>query len=384
MLETGGGGAGRHVLDLSHGLVRRGYDVTVVYSKGRAERDFLEKLDALPCEALAVPMQRELGVSDAVALRRVTMILDQREPFSIVHAHSSKAGALSRLSTAPRQAVRVYTPHAFRTLDPALGPVGRLAFGLIERGLARWRTDGVIAVSFQEYTHALRLGVPKQKLHMVHNGVGVPPPASRVALRRRFALEDDDVVFGFVGRLCKQKAPERLVRAFAEVIRAVPNARLVLLGSGDQADALRNLIIEHELAGRVTLTSDIDGWTLMRAFDVFVLPSRYEAMPYVLLEAASVGLPIIATDVGGVSAVVSQLENGVVVANTEEKSSLAAAMVLLAKPDVRKRMSAAAMTRLPLFSLERMLDETERVYDRCRANKRKRQQSVPERWPIST
>lgn len=177
VLEPSGGGSGRHMLDLCRGMIARGHHVEAVYSPLRAEEGFVRELKSLGLAAVhSVDMARSPGLSDIPAHRALTRIIG-RDRFDIIHGHSSKAGALTRLRLPGVHIPRVYTPHAFRTMDPGLGRLGHLIYGGIETLLARAFTDKLICVSEDEHRHALALGMPAEKLSVVVNGAAPPPLA---------------------------------------------------------------------------------------------------------------------------------------------------------------------------------------------------------------
>ncbi len=122
VLEPSGGGSGRHFIDLCRGMHLRGHHVEAVYSPVRAEEGFIRELRAVGLPAVhAVNMKRAPGPSDIPAFLALRRIMRHHGPFDIIHGHSSKAGALTRLRLPGRHVPRIYTPHAFRTLDPTLG-----------------------------------------------------------------------------------------------------------------------------------------------------------------------------------------------------------------------------------------------------------------------
>ena len=319
-LEPSGGGSGRHFVDLAEGLAARGHQVTAIYSPVRAEARFVAELTALPITAVhAIDMARAPSPSDLRAWLSINRIVGTNGPFDIIHGHSSKAGALVRLVRPfGRHIPRVYTPHAFRTMDPGLGRMGRRLFGGIESLLGRRFTDALICVSEDEKRHAAtELGIPEDKLQVIVNGVATPPRGERVEMRKRLGVRPASFVFGFVGRLSSQKAPERLVEAFRRIAHQRPEAELVMIGAGPDEGKVRRQIGASGVQDRIHLTSDVTGAAAMQAFDVLVMPSRYEAMSYVMLEAAAAGLPMILTAVGGASTVLTHAENGFLVANSD-------------------------------------------------------------------
>lgn len=363
VLEPSGGGSGRHFVDLCGGLAARGHHVSAVYSPVRAERRFVEELRSLALDGVhAVPMRREIGAHDARAWFDIKRLISRTGPYDIIHGHSSKAGALTRIRLPGRHVPRVYTPHAYRTMDPSLGSKGRLVYGGIEGALGALLTDRVICVSLDEYDHALTLRIPRHKLRLVVNGVGSPPVADIRALRASLGAGDGDMLYGFVGRFSAQKAPERLIESFAIVARMLPQARLALVGSGELDAMIRSRVESLGLSERVRFAPDIPGTIAVQGFDVLVMPSRYEAMSYVMLEAAAAGKPMILSDVGGAGTVLEHGVNGMLVANSDELQSLTEAMLTLGDPARLSAMTEEARRRQGRFSLETMIDETVSVY----------------------
>ncbi|MBB4007555.1 glycosyltransferase [Allorhizobium taibaishanense] len=364
VLEPSGGGAGRHFIDLCAGLAARGQIVTAIYSPVRAEDRFVSELFALPLhEVISLDMRRAVGPWDFGHGRALRQLIREKGPFDIVHGHSSKAGALTRLATLPGRSPPVlYTPHAFRTMDPTLGSKGRLVYGGVERLLGRFCSDRVICVSPDEYNHALDQGLPARILRIVTNGVAYPPSDQRAVMRAKFDLAADQLAFGFIGRFVAQKAPERLIRAFAEVADRMPNARLVMIGSGEREAEVNALIQEHGLANKIRIHGEIRGNDAIQAFDVLVAPSRYEAMSYAMLEAAAGGLPMVLSRVGGTSVVLEDGINGFSVPNSDDTGPLVEAMMAFRDPLTRARLAAGALAKRGNYRLETMVTRTLAVY----------------------
>jgi len=362
-LEAAGGGSARHVLDLAGGLLQRGHAVHLAWSPLRAEPAFVAAVRSLPgLVSHEVPMRRAPGAHDFGNARALRRILGRHGPFDVAHGHSSKAGALLRLAAAGTGVPVFYTPHAFVTLDPGLPAAMRALYHAAEWLLAPLGAR-IICVSDEERDHAIALGIARSRLAVVPNGLAPLPPADRAAQRQALGLSADEVCVGFVGRLSAQKAADRLVGAFAVAVGGCPRARLVLVGDGPDRSELEAQAHRLGVGSRVVFTGHGDGPSLMAAFDVFVLPSRYEGFPYALLEAAARGLPILSTQVGGASAVVRSGENGYVISQADAAGGLARHLAgLLADADARGRMSRRSLEMAGSLGVDQMVARTLELY----------------------
>jgi glycosyltransferase involved in cell wall biosynthesis len=248
-------------------------------------------------------------------------------------------------------------------MDPTRGRVSRNFYRGIEVLLSRVATDALIAVSGAEYQHALSIGIPEEKLHLVVNGIVPTPPLTRAEASQKLGIDPDRFTFGFVGRLSHQKAPERLVEAFAQAADAMPGAQLVMLGHGDGKSALLDLIAARNLSDRIFVRSGLPGALMMSAFDALVMPSRYEAMPYVLIEGLAANLPIIVTEVGGVEEAVADGVNGIILPNVDDPEPMAGALrSVFGDAQATARMAMASGERFGRFTADAMVDRTEAVY----------------------
>ncbi|MQB43509.1 glycosyltransferase family 4 protein [Rhizobium sp. ICMP 5592] len=363
VLEPSGGGSGRHFLDLCRAMQHRGHSVTAVYSPLRAEAAFVAELEGMGLDSvIPLAMRRAPGPWDLTAWWNIRRIIAQHGPFHLIHGHSSKAGALTRLRLPGPHVPVIYTPHAFRTMDPTLDSRGRTIYGGIERLLGSRLSDRLICVSRDEYDHARSLGIPEARLRIVVNGVSAPPAGQRAAIRARYGIPQDALLFGFVGRLTRQKAPERLVQAFARIARELPRAHLLMIGVGELSDTVRGMIKAAGLEDRAHLDDAIPGAAAIDAFDVVVMPSRYEAMSYVMLEAAAGGKPLLLTDVGGARTVIEPGRNGYIVANSDDPSELAMTMRRFADPKLLRNFTTEARQRKDGYTLAGMADATEEIY----------------------
>ena len=360
IVEATGGGVGRHGLDLCEKLVERGHEVHLAYSPRRMEPWFEERLDqAEGLHRVPIDMHRPPHPRDAEAVVRLTRYLRHQRPFHLVHGHSSKGGAMARICGALTGVTSVYTPNAFRTQDPELSGLGKTIYREVELALATLGGE-IIAVSGDEKQHARGLGLPPRRLHVVYNGVALDRTGHESISRKELNIPEDAVIVGAVGRLAHQKAPERLLQTLHGIDRE--RAHLVIVGDGPQRDQLESEAAALGIAERTHFLGARDGLSMMALFDLLLLPSRYEGLPYVLLEALLCGLPIVVSDVGGAREAVLDGINGFVVDEGDTTALIDSVQRLVDSDALRQQMSAAALQRAPLFSLERMVDKTLEVY----------------------
>jgi glycosyltransferase involved in cell wall biosynthesis len=368
VIESSGGGSARHVVDLANGLLLKGYHVEVAYSPLRADGWFISELEALSGIVIhPLEMHRNLGLHDLTSALKLRSLLAERGPFDIVHGHSAKAGALIRLAGIGTSAKKVYTPHAFITLDPALGTKKRWLYTFVEKLLARLG-DGIICVSKEEQKHAEQLGISKKLLFTVENGLGELSPSDRVSARKQLNLQETDICLGFVGRISGQKPVARLIRAFHLLYLQYPNLVVAIIGDGPDYEMVKELAHSLNVADRVRFTGSADGSFMMGGFDVFVLPSSYEAFPYVYLEALSRGLPIITTDVGGSTAVVDEGINGYIVPQANLNLLVGRIASLAESPELRATMSHNSLKKAQNFTITHMVERTIQIYQQLLAS----------------
>ncbi|MFL5799996.1 MAG: glycosyltransferase [Actinomycetota bacterium] len=351
----GPGGAERLLVAAAPHVNRDRFDVSACYLL--PWKDHL----AADLEAAGIPV-RCLDVRrvwDPSWVRGLRSVLD-RGGHDVVHAHLPAAGVGARMAArrmgAGRPAV-VYTEH--NTWD-RYRPVTRR---LNARTFA-WN-DAAIAVS-GAVAASIRARAPE--VTVIPNGVdagGIRRSAlPRAEARTALGLAGDALVVGTVGGITAKKDHVGLVRAARRVVDACPGARFVFVGLAIDPEPVRAEIGRLGLEDSVTLAGyRPDAVSLMPAFDVYCLPSRFEGMPVSLLEAMAVGLPSVATAVGGVREVATSGEDAMVVPPADP-DSLAAALVELARdPDRRRAMGERARATAERFSVEAMVRGMEAVYE---------------------
>ncbi|WP_242623275.1 glycosyltransferase [Pseudonocardia sediminis] len=295
----------------------RGWDVTLACPPG----PLADRADAAGVRVRTWNASRGPGPSVLAESRSLARIVREQDP-DVVHLHSSKAGLAGRLAIRGRRPT-VFQPHAW-SFDAVDGPVAAAARNW-ERLGARW-THRLLCVSDAERDAGRAAGVGGDTV-VVPNGVDTdrftpaPPAPARAAL----GLGDGPVVL-CAGRLALQKGQDLLLDAWGAVRAAVPDATLVLLGDGPEAERWRAAHPDPSVLWRGSVE---DPAPYYAAADVLALPSRWEGMPLVALEALASGRPVVGFDVTGVREAVG--DAGAVVA-PGDTTALAAALVARLDP----------------------------------------------------
>jgi len=368
VMEATIGGTRRHLRDVARLQREQGLDVTVVAAAERepAVRADLEQLAALGVRVRELAMRRAISPwEDARHLRTLTRWLRELAP-EVVHTHSSKAGVLGRLASLhARRGVRVHTPHTFAFLFEAMFSVSkRRLFRAVERHLAA-RTHALVAVSQGEAETMRASGiVDPARVRVVPNGIDPAPwLAAQPLARAAFDLPAEAPWAAVVGLLNVAKGQDLALEALA---RPECGALcLLIVGEGEQRAALAAQAAALGVAARVRFL----GWredvpALLATCDLLLLPSRWEGLPYIVLEACAAGLPVVATPVDGARELVVEGRTGAL-AEAGEPAALARALarVLALAPAERRALGAAGRAQvLAQHSAARMAERLLAVY----------------------
>ena len=355
-------GVGRHLVDAVCALSERGHEIHLLYSPVRLELSFLDEIRRQPnvyCQA--VPMPRAIGRRDFAAFRKIRDYVQAEGPFDVIHGHSAKGGAYARLLRLSGFAPILYSPHAFITQSPATPVPKRILYGILEFLLARL-THRVLCVSRAERKHAGKLGISGKRLTVIANGADAVDSPSREAVRARLGFAPDQIIVGFVGRMDEQKAPERLVAAARLLLPEQKNLTFLMIGDGPKRVSLEASLRQAGLSERVLWLGAVNARDYMPGFDIFVLPSLYEGLPYVLIEALHASLPIVCTPVGGTQETVAPETNGIIVPHGASAQLAEAIRRLTNDHGLRRAMAAASRDQAENFSIGRMVDAIEDLY----------------------
>lgn len=358
------GGLFRHVRDLALAHEAAGHSVGVVCdtpgTPGYNEAMASELAGKLSLGLKRVDMRREVGFADLRAAGKTLNVLKELQP-NVLHGHGAKGGVYARalgslIRVGRSRVARFYSPHGGSLHFDPESRKGRLYFR-IERLLER-TTDEIIFVSeFERALYERKIGTPQCGWSVNFNGLTeqefehVTPDAGAadfLYLGEMRMLKGPDLFLGALARLRDEESADR---------------RAVMVGDGPDRDHIAAMISDLGLAETVSLRPSMPARAAFRLGRIFVMPSRAEAMPYVVLEALAAGKPVIATDVGGIPEIFGDAAPALV---RPETDALAAAMrEAAADPAALNRKMPDRGTFRARFSVETMAGNVLASYRRA-------------------
>jgi glycosyltransferase involved in cell wall biosynthesis len=217
--------------------------------------------------------------------------------------------------------------------------------------------------------YARWLKLPTDRFEVIHNGFEFPAlslTASSIAVRDSLGIPHDALVLGAIMRFSEEKCPYLWIQAAERVVRQVPQVRCVIFGSGVLHDDIRRTVLNLGLGDRILLPGITrDAWASLACMDVFMLTSRMEGLPNVLIEAQSVGVPVVTTGQGGMRETYSEGVTGWTASSPTPDALAAATVPLLLDGAKRTRASQAAREFVRTrFNAMKMIEATSRLFDR--------------------
>ena len=281
--------------------------------------------------------------NDIKAILKVKKLLEQIKP-DIVYMHSSKAGAIGRIALAFSgiKAKTLYNAHGWY-FNAQISNKKKKIFALIEKGLAI-KTDKIINISKSEYESALKYKIaPKRKMCIVENGIDFTRFENnykyRKETRKKYNIADDEIVIGVVGRLTEQKDPITMIKAFELVNKEKNNTKLMYVGSGELEEYVKQYAIEKNILNKVIITSWVNNVEqYIPAFDIAVLPSKWEGFGLVLIEYMACNKPIVASNVGGIVNIIKNEKNGLLFSSGNYKILYNKIKEILNNKNIAKRL----------------------------------------------
>jgi glycosyltransferase involved in cell wall biosynthesis len=367
-------GSGINTFLSMKGMDRNVFKVELACAPGGRLIDLVQKND-MKVRIFKNLVQPIHPLKDLLAVANITSYLKNNN-YHIVHTHNSKAGFVGRL--AARIAgipVVIHTVHGFAFHDQE-PPWRQLLFRNLER-LASHMCDKMIFISQPLVDWALREKIVRRdKIVKIYSGIDLDQfrPVTEdenIRIRKKWNIGHDDAVIGIVSKLWEGKGHEVLIQAFKEIKKEIKGARLVIVGEGPLEGRL------HDLADKLGLTESVlftgfqmDVSEIIASFDIAVLPSFFEGMGRVLLEAMAMEKPVVASRVGGIPDLVKDNINGFLTTPGDKEGLTDALKKLLNDKRLAIKMGKEGRKRVTdRFSADVMVRSINNIYIECLAMK---------------
>jgi glycosyltransferase involved in cell wall biosynthesis len=289
------GGIIRHILDLANGQIDKGHDVGIVADSltggERAEAAFAEIAPRLKLGIYRLAMRRHPHPTDATVWARFSHLVRKLKP-DVLHGHGAKAGVFVRLRPHSKTMIRVYTPHGGSLHFAPNTPEGFI-YTRLERALMNRTELFLFESTFARDTYQRRIGIPNGLVSCVFNGVTANEFDA-------VATADDATDIVYVGEFRHIKGADLLLDAVARLHADGKHVTLTLAGDGEETTALKAQVQRLKLGDSVHFIGHVKTRFGFSKGRVLVVPSRGDSMPYVVIEAAAAGIPMIAAKVGGI------------------------------------------------------------------------------------
>lgn len=355
------GGIFRHVADLAIAQAKMGHEVGIVCDSltgGAFEADHIARISPeLPLGVRRVPMRRQLSAADFKASYDIFREIRALKP-DVLHGHGAKGGAFVRtigtaLRVTGRRPLRIYCPHGGSLHYDPDTLAGSVYFRL-ERAMQRV-TDGFVFVSdYEENCYRNKVALPYRPVRRVYNGL-LPHEFEPVEPREGAA----DLMF--LGMMRDLKGPQVLIEALAVLRGRGIRPTVAFHGAGDDRARYEARVAELRLE-EVSFSDPRPTREALAAGRVLVLPSLAESMPYVILEAGAAGIPIIASDVGGLPEILGA-DSPCLVQPGDAEGLADAIEDALSDPAIAAARAKRIRTDIAArFSLGRMADEITQFY----------------------
>ncbi|HRZ30218.1 MAG TPA: glycosyltransferase [Candidatus Paceibacterota bacterium] len=372
------GGAQRYVYDLATNLPKNDFDIVVIFGEGQILRSKLAS-SGIRTKQIG-SLKRDVNIfADLSSLWQIWKILIKERP-DVIHLNSSKIGGIGALAGRLAGVKKIiFTVHGLASNEDR--PEWQKILIKFSHWLSMILCHEIITVSDSLRKIIINWPGLKAKVSTIHNGI-IPVKLFERSIARKEILSNHHdqskdsgragkFWIGTISELHKNKGLDFLIEAFASTVRTLLgnslgwSLNLIIISDGEEKARLEKLIKDKRMEDRIFLAGRIeDARSYLKAFDIFTLTSRTEALPYSLLEAGLAGLPVIASEVGGIPEIITNPEQGILVpvGNIEEiKKSL---LFMIKKPQYRKLAGANLKHQIQTnFSLKQMLNKTIRLYN---------------------
>ncbi len=362
------GGAQKYVYNLATSLPKEKFDVFVVTGAGDALKERLEKKEIKTYTVKK--MKRDISIfSEIITIFTLLRIILKEKP-DVLHLNSPKAAGLGsfigRLLFVPKI---VQTIHGFTWNED------RSALSKILIVFFTWITlifcHKNIVLSQREKRQAENLPFVKNKIILIPNGIEKIDFKEKMLARKELLAQiggearEDVFIIGSIGELHKNKGYEYSLLALSRIDTKIKKDLLYfIIGTGEERDEIEKLIKKYSLENKVFLLGFLDKASeYLKAFDVFLMTSIKEGLPFVILEAGLAGLPIVSSALGGIPEVLDGGKSGILVTPKKMNEVVRALEYLITNTEKRSILGENVKKKIETdYSLEKIIEKTINLY----------------------
>ena len=354
------GGQEIYLINLIQKLNRSEFEIHVACPNDNALHDQLKSIKDI--SFCSVPMTHKFDLLTIIKMQRYII----KYKINIIHLNGGRAGLLGRIAGIFTKTKIIYTPHLL-ILDYAWNYnfLKTNIFVLIDKFLNRF-TDALISVCNDNIKRIKLFNlIPDKQIFLIYNGIDEKlfyPEDINSSLFGELALKNKIPIIGMVGRLVHQKGIKYLLDACSKIQNV--NWQLLIVGEGPLKNQLISISKDLNLNNNIIFCgARKDVSNILNLFDIFVLPSLYEAFPLSILEAMATRLPIVSSNVNGISEAIQHKSNGYLVDPKDSDKLASVIEILLINTKERERVADnARKTFLQKYTINRMIKETEKLY----------------------
>ena len=351
------GGAQVHVKDLAIALQEDRHKVLILTGEQGIYNEDLRQagVESIACEYLKKQIN---PVADGKSLRFILNIIDLFKP-DLIAAHSSKTGILGRLASQITKVPCVFTAHGW-SFTTGIPEPNRTIYRWLEKSTA-FLADKIICVSEYDRQIGLKAGMNPQRLLTIHNGM--QDIAEELQAN---PSQTKPTKVAMVARFDRQKDHATLIEAFKDL-----NAKLILVGDGPSLNQTRQRVQQLGISDRVSfLGFRQDVAEILAQVQIYVLISHWEGLPCTIIEAMRAGLPVVASDVGGVKEIVIDGQTGYVIPRSDVPTLRQKLKYLISNPQARISMGIMGRQKYESqLTFKHMYDRTLTTYQEAIAQK---------------
>lgn len=361
IIQGGKGGTLEYLKNFLKFIDKSKYNCTII-----CHGEIYEELTELGYNTCNIEIERSISpIKDLISFIKINKYIKNNK-VDLIHAHSSKAGALSRIAAKFNKILCVYNPHGW-AFNIKTSNFKRKFYEIIEKILSNWCAR-IVMISESEYESAVKKKIcDKERLVVINNGIDINKYDANIdyEFRRQLGFNDNEVVIGMCCRITEQKSPSTFIKIAKMLVEKYDNCKFIIIGDGE----LRKNIVDEIKFLNLEKKIFITGWIrnpekYVNIIDIGVLTSKWEGFGLVLTEYMACGKPIVASSIQGIRNVVRDGIDGFLCNPDDENEFVEFISMLINNKELYNEINKNEILRVKqCFDFQRVVREHEFLYD---------------------